>query len=117
MPGGICTHEHINVSMECYFFCLGDPSNPPWMYHLFLEASPVERKALRNALDSGFCVFIWTGIRGTVLPIPLSKFIVRWMPTPKILAQYSVIAQFKNKEDKRSQAYQGTLAVVSRTIF
>lgn len=121
MPGGAMhTWAYARFPWKYYLFCLnglGDASSPAGMCHLLLEVSLVKSNTLRNALDSGFYVFIWKVIRRIGLSISLSIFTIFWIPAPKTAVWQSVIAKSKHKDDKLSQAYEGTLPVVSNTTF
>lgn len=116
-----CAHMSIcKVSMEMQFSCLSGPrdaDSPAGIWYLSLEVSPVESKALRDALDSGFYVLIWRVIRGIGLSISLAIFTVFWSPTPKQQPDILLLQSPKIKMNKLSQVYQGTLSVFSRIIF
>lgn len=90
---------------------------PAGICYLFFEVSPVGSKALRDALNSRFEVFIWRVIRGTGLSISLSIFTVFLTPPPKQWPNILLLQSSHIKMKKLSQAYQGTLSVDSRTKF
>lgn len=72
---------------------------------------------MRDALDSRFDVFMWGVIRGIGISISLSIFTVFWTPTPKQQPNILLLPSPNIKMNKLSQAHQGTLSVVSRTIL